>query len=211
MPSNSDTTQALTLRQAVVGPWELNAYALICPHSGESFLIDPGAEPATLQALLAESKPKGIIVTHSHPDHIGALDHMRQLLKTPVMAHVDAKAVTADIGLQDGKRVSLGVFTLKVHHTPGHTPDQICLSIAGDARCLVGDTIFEGGPGHTGSAAAFQQSLQTLRQVILPWPDATICYPGHGPSFCLGDQRGVIEKFLAKEHGAFFGDAVWEM
>jgi glyoxylase-like metal-dependent hydrolase (beta-lactamase superfamily II) len=53
--------------------------------------------------------------------------------------------------------------------------------------------------------------LKTLRNVVLPWPDETVCYPGHGPSFRLGDQRAAIEAFVGKDHGRFFGDAAWDM
>jgi glyoxylase-like metal-dependent hydrolase (beta-lactamase superfamily II) len=80
-----------------------------------------------------------------------------------------------------------------------------------DNRIIVGDTIFEGGPGHTSSPKAFQTTLRTLRNIILTWPDETVCYPGHGASFRLGDKRAAIEAFLSKDHGALFGDATWEM
>jgi glyoxylase-like metal-dependent hydrolase (beta-lactamase superfamily II) len=107
--------------------------------------------------------------------------------------------------------VQIGTHTLKVYHTPGHTPDMICFAIEGDHRVIVGDTIFEGGPGKTWSPEDFRTTLQTLRNVILTWPDDTVCYPGHGPSFRLGDRRAAIEAFLQKDHGDFFGDATWEM
>ena len=57
------------------------------------------------------------------------------------------------------------------------------------------------------TARLVQTTLRTLRDVILAWPDETICYPGHGPSFRMGDKRPAIEGFLAKDHGPFFGDA----
>jgi hydroxyacylglutathione hydrolase len=50
-----------------------------------------------------------------------------------------------------------------------------------------------------------------LREMVLPWPDDAVCYPGHGPHFCLGDRRAAIEAFLGKDHGEFFGDATWDM
>jgi glyoxylase-like metal-dependent hydrolase (beta-lactamase superfamily II) len=74
----------------------------------------------------------------------------------------------------------------------------------------VGDTIFAGGPGRTWSAADFQTTLRVLREVILRCPDDTVCYPGHGPEFRLGDKRTAIEAFLARDHGDFYGDASWE-
>jgi glyoxylase-like metal-dependent hydrolase (beta-lactamase superfamily II) len=73
----------------------------------------------------------------------------------------------------------------------------------------VGDTLFEGGPGKTWSAQGFRQTLATLRDVVLNWPDETICYPGHGLHFQLGPKRKAIERFLQKNHDGFYGDAQW--
>jgi glyoxylase-like metal-dependent hydrolase (beta-lactamase superfamily II) len=69
--------KALELRIRQVGPWSLNAYALICPQTRESLLIDPGDDPAALSEMLTGTRPRSILVTHGHPDHIGALDAMR--------------------------------------------------------------------------------------------------------------------------------------
>lgn len=205
----------LELRELKVGPWPMNTYALICPDTGESVLFDPGADPETLLAALAGSEPQAILLTHTHPDHVGALDTVRERLQVPLMAHPGphhgGMELNADRDLHDGDTVQVGRHTLRVYHAPGHIPDQICFAIEDDNRVIVGDTIFEGGPGKTWNAAQFEQTLETLRDVVLPWPDDTICYPGHGPSFRLGDQREAIEAFLAKDHGDFYGDATWDM
>jgi len=202
---------SLELRHRQVGPWPMNTYALICPHTGESVLFDPGADPDVLEEMLAGSTPIAILLTHSHPDHVGALEEMRKRLGVPVMAHAKTanRGIQRDRTLAAGDSVQVGPHTLRIYETPGHIEDQICFAIEGDPRTIVGDTIFAGGPGKTWSAADFQTTLATLRNVVLAWPDATLCYPGHGPAFRLGDVRAQIETFVANDHGDFYGDAEW--
>jgi hydroxyacylglutathione hydrolase len=205
----------LELRHLEVGPWPMNTYALVCPITAESVLIDPGADPEKLQTMLGNSKPVAILLTHTHPDHIGAIAEMRQRLNVPLLAHAgphfDGLELNVDRHLATGDSVRLGQFQLSVLYTPGHIDDQICFLLDEDNRIIVGDTIFEGGPGKTWSPSGFETTIETLRDVVLSWPDETICYPGHGPSFQLGQQRAAIEAFVDKEHGAFFGDATWDM
>ena len=128
-----------------------------------------------------------------------------------VVVHVPGLTLNADRTLAGGDIVRIGHYRLSVYETPGHIADQICLAINDDPRVIVGDTIFAGGPGKTWSIEQFQTTLVTLRKVVLPWPDDTICYPGHGSHFRLGDIRDQVEGFLKRDHGQFFGDATWEM
>ena len=205
----------LRIRVKAVGPWPMNTYVLICPHTDQSLLIDPGADPDTLSAMLAGSNPVAILLTHTHLDHVGALDEMRGRLNVPLLAHAGPHSqgliLNADRHLDTGDIVQVGHHSLKVYHAPGHIGDQICLVLQDDSRAIVGDTIFEGGPGKTWSATGFQTTLNTLQTLVLAWPDDTICYPGHGPHFRLGDQRSSINSFLQKDHGDFYGDATWDM
>jgi glyoxylase-like metal-dependent hydrolase (beta-lactamase superfamily II) len=212
---NAKTAEStpLELRHRTVGTWSVNAYAFVCMETRQSVLIDPGGEPDALEEMLEGSRPAAILITHSHPDHTGVLQTMRDRLSVPVMAHAgspdDPSRITADRWLEHGDTLSLGSHRLNIVHTPGHTTDQICFFPDNDFRVVVGDTIFDGGPGKTWSSQDFQRTLMTLREIVLPWPDQTVCYPGHGASFKLGDIRQAIQTFLEKEHGDFYGDAVW--
>ena len=62
----------LKILRKQVGPWGLNAYALVCSETRISVLVDPGAEPDALDKLLAKTEPAAIILTHTHSDHRGA-------------------------------------------------------------------------------------------------------------------------------------------
>lgn len=203
----------LELRHRVVGLWAMNAYAVVCLRTGQSVLVDPGGDPEALEDLLAGSTPVAIVITHGHPDHIGALASMRERLSVPVIAHGGSEAepsrVGADRWIEHGDTLAVGDRRLRIYYTPGHTADQVCIGLEDDHRVIVGDTIFDGGPGKTWSSKGFRETLNTLRSVILAWPDETVCYPGHGVSFRLGERRKAIEAFLKKDHENFFGDAVW--
>jgi len=206
---------SLELRTRQVGPYGMNAYALVCPVTKQSVLIDPGDDPDALQEMLTDTRPIAILLTHTHFDHVGALAEMQSRLKVQLLLHDGIHAEgfesAADFWLEDGDTLQVGEHTLQVFFTPGHTADQVCFAIEGESRIIVGDTIFDGGPGKTWSTEGFQTTLKTLRDVILRWSDETVCYPGHGASFRLGDHRAEIESFLQKDHGAFFGDATWGM
>jgi len=204
----------LEVRRRPVGDYRTNAYVVVCVATRSSALIDPGAEPDALVALLAGTRPAAILITHSHPDHVDALAEMRRRLGVPVSGHpgphVEGPALALDHVLTDGERLALGAHALRARFAPGHLPDQVCYQAEGWPLALVGDTVFAGGPGHTATPGAFRTTLRTLREVVLPWPDETVCYPGHGEPFTVGAVRPAIMRFLARDHGDFCGDAVWD-
>src|SRR5512140_945667 len=175
----------LELRTRMVGPWPMNTYALVCPVTRASILVDPGADPDALSEMLAGTTPIAMLITHSHMDHTGAVEEMRTRLNIPLLAHPGPHASSAGLNVDrtvsDRERIQVGEHFTRIYYTPGHTADQVCIAAEGGPHILVGDTIFDGGPGKTWSAEDFQTTLKTLREVILKWDDATICHPGHGP------------------------------
>lgn len=201
----------MILRVKPVGPWQMNAHVLVSPRSMQSVLIDPGDEVRSLEALLEGTRPVAILLTHSHPDHVGALEAMRSRLRVPVMAHPMSAVKPIDRPLADAEMIAVGEHRLKAICAPGHTADQLCFAVENDERLIVGDAIFEGGPGKTWTPEDFQATLDTLRRVVLSWPEETLCFPGHGDPFRLGDIRSAIASFISRNHGRFCGDATWGM
>ena len=111
----------MELRTREVGPWPMNTYVLVCPDTQESVLIDPGAEPDILQDMLAGTGPIAILLTHTHPDHVLALDEMRSRLDVPVYAHAGPhfqdQTIAKDVVLAAGDIVEVGNHTLHVYAT----------------------------------------------------------------------------------------------
>lgn len=203
---------SLNIVQVTVGPLQAHCYIVTNSTTLQCVVIDPGAEPDRILPEIGNYRVQDILLTHGHADHVGAVNDVRSA--TGAMVHIHAADlhmidhIRIDGSLDDGKTIMLGTHTLRVAHTPGHTAGMISL-ILDDGHAIVGDTVFAGGTGRTWSAADFQTTLHTLHN-ILTWPDATVCYAGHGDPFRLGDIHPQIEAFVARAHPAdFFGDAEW--
>ena len=200
----------LEIRCLEVGPWPMNCYLVSCPASGQVAVVDPGEDADEILAL-AGSQVCCILLTHGHPDHVGALETVRRATDAPVGIHpADSEAwgLDADFPLLDGMEVQVGRERVRVSHVPGHTPGSVCLRF--DDRAVVGDAIFPGGPGHTTSPEALAQSLYSLGRTVFTWPDDTVLYPGHGTSTTVGAEREAFERFVAAGSAPdLYGDVTW--
>ncbi len=180
----------LVVRVAVVGPLENNAYVVACPRTGRAVIIDPADEPERILEAAAGLSVRVVLITHGHPDHVGAAPALQRALGVPLYLH-PAEAPSAGVEgarpLADGDEIRFGRAALRVIHTPGHTPGSVCFLGGG---CLFsGDTLFPGGPGATGDRAAFAAVMASLRQRLFTLPDDIRVLPGHGPGTTIGAER----------------------
>ncbi|MGD0915396.1 MAG: MBL fold metallo-hydrolase [Thermodesulfobacteriota bacterium] len=194
-----------------LGPFDTNSYLLTCPLTGESVLVDAPAEVSEILNAAKETHPRYILITHNHGDHIGALSELKSQLRVPVGAHrLDTKGLPLrpDIFLDDNDKVTFGKISLRVLHTPGHTPGSLCFLVG--KHLISGDTIFPGGPGKTKSPADLKRIIESITSKIFVLPDDQEIYPGHGDTTLLGKEKEEFAIFFSRSHDPnLSGDVLW--
>lgn len=195
-----------------VGPLETNCY-LVGDRGLPGLLVDPGDEPGRVRTALSGAGFSSLVVvnTHGHFDHAGA-NGLAAEAGARLLAHRLDEPMLALAGehrayflgpgphpevplpdgfLEEGDELAVGAGTLRVLHTPGHSPGSICLVGAG--VLFSGDTLFAGDIGRTdlegGDPAAMRFSLARLLEL----PDETVVYPGHGPATSIGRERAMLK------------------
>ncbi len=201
-----------------VGLLGCNCTVLGDEHSREAIVIDPGYDVPKILAMLAKHQltVKQIVVTHAHIDHIASAQTLKELTDAPILYSQADIPQLAIMGVQaswfnlavptvlppdhspaDGEVVSVRGVDAKVLYTPGHTEGSVCLYLPAEGLLLAGDTLFAGGVGRTDFPGGNEGKLMaSLRDRLMPLPDATVVVPGHGPETTIGVER-IENPFLA--------------
>ena len=168
-----------------------NAY-LVGDPDGEFVLVDPACRMREGMEDLAEAVDRhrgeliAILFTHSHGDHIGDMDLLREAFDVPVWgSEYTSRTVHCDRILSDGEILQLGSQEWTVLVTPGHHPGHVCLLseaglVAGDMVAGIGTILI---PPGTGDMDVYIEQLQRLQQL-----EPHLMFPSHGPVIPLPDK-----------------------
>lgn len=186
------------------------SYVLADEATKEAAVVDPSFNADAIMKIVRDQnlKAKYIINTHDHPDHTLGNDEIRSALGAKIVAH-QLSDIRKDVSVVDGDAIKLGKTVVKVIHTPGHSPDSICLLV--DGKLLTGDTLFVGECGRTDLPDGNPESLyNSFFGKLMKLDDDVEVYPGHDygpdPRSTIGVERKtnyVLEKRTLKEFVEF--------
>ncbi len=169
---------AIEIVQVPVAGTDNFSYLVICLQTGKALGVDPGVSP---QSLLSVVHEKGVVLellanTHGHRDHIAGNGFVLAETGARLAAHPD-DVPQADICLQDGTILTVGEMTVRVLHTPGHTPGSVALLPEGAA--ITGDTLFVTRCGRADLPGSDPVDMYKSLKKLSCLPPATRVYPGH--------------------------------
>lgn len=195
-----------------VGMYMSNCYIVGSEKTLDGMVIDPGGEAGR---ILETARDLGlsvriIVATHLHLDHIGAVAEVKEATGAQFAAHESAgsgkgaqtvnRMVASMMGgsfrappqpdrlLREGDSVEVGELRFKVMHTPGHSPEGICLYGHGVLFC--GDTLFNLSIGRTDFPGGdYDQLMGNIHKKLMTLPDETRVLCGHMSETTIGFER----------------------
>lgn len=186
------------LKQMEVGQLSVFAYLVGDEESGEGLVIDPAGDVDSIIATANKKniKIKYIVNTHGHVDHTSGNKEMKAKTEAPIVIHegdapmlVSTPAMIlamfgaeqsppADIIVKNGDDITVGKVSLKVVHTPGHSPGGIALYT--DGYVFTGDTLFVEAVGRTDiPGGSWDVMFRSIHDKLLTLPEETMVLPGH--------------------------------
>jgi hydroxyacylglutathione hydrolase len=209
----------MDVRMFTVGPVAENTYIIRKEGSDRGVIVDPGDEADKLLAAIDALGVSldGILLTHTHFDHVGAVAPVARATGAEVWVPEIEAFVLADINsfvpwpgfgpfedynaehtLKGGEKLELAGFDIDVLFTPGHSPGHVSFSVPDEAAIFSGDVLFQGSIGRTdlpgGDHGTLMESIRTLVETL---PEETAVYPGHMGLTTLAAERAT-NPFLAE-------------
>lgn len=164
----------MNIKTVIVGHLQTNCYIL--ENDDDCIIVDPGAEPLKIEQEITK-KLVGIIITHHHDDHIGALNYFQDKYDIPVYDYNN---------LKEGNN-NIGNFEFDIIRNPGHTSDSVSIYFKEDKNLFSGDFIFYHTIGRTdlptGNYNEMKKSIEKIKEY-----DIINIYPGHGRTTTLKEE-----------------------
>jgi hydroxyacylglutathione hydrolase len=203
----------MDVRMFTVGPVAENSFLFRLDGSDRALLVDPGEEADKLLAAIDELGVKldGILLTHTHFDHIGAVAPVARATGAEVWVPEIEKMVLADINayvpwpgfgpfenwdaehtLEGGEKLELAGMEIDVIFTPGHSPGHVTFSVPSEQAIFSGDVLFQQSVGRVDLPGGdWPTLLESIRTLVDTLPPETTVYPGHMGITTLGQERAT--------------------
>ena len=175
----------------------------------ECVVLDAPHDVAAIRQVIGDRRVVAIVATHAHDDHVRVAPELARATGAPVLLHPADRVLwdmvhpdTAPDGeLTDGQSITVGGTTLRVLHTPGHSPGACSLYAPDLGAVFTGDTLFAGGPGATGrSYSDFGTIVESIRTRLLTLPPETVVHTGHGDDTTIGAEAPHLDEWIARGH-----------
>ena len=167
----------MDINVVVTGYLDENCYIL--SKNGKCLIVDPGDDYNDIVKAVGDNKVLGILITHSHFDHIGALRNF--LVKRSIKIFKRSNLEEKEYEIED--------FKFKCIYTPGHSKDSVTFYFEEDKVMFIGDFIFKDSIGRTDLPGGSDVEMQESIKKILEYPDDIKLYPGHNSNTTLGEEK----------------------
>jgi glyoxylase-like metal-dependent hydrolase (beta-lactamase superfamily II) len=167
----------------------------------EVVVIDAAHDAGAILAGIGDRKVLAVISTHGHNDHVGAAPEVGKTTAAPVLLHPADQVLwqltypdeQPDGALAGEQLIDVAGTTLRVLHTPGHSPGSVSLYAPELGTVFSGDTLFNGGPGATGRSYSDHPAiLASIRGTLFALPPETVVRTGHGDDTTIGAEAAAL-------------------